>query len=222
MKRNQRLLFIFALLLTTGLATTSCDAPSKDVQIEVIEDVISYPQYPYADVTQGYYIKPNSEEAFQTLFPNTKSPFMLYVKPTSEDGLKALKATLKFTNPYVTDIHEIGDGGYFVTTNKYFESSLFYVSNSYQVSENKVPSNNPIYILPQIIVMMKNGKDISSVVKQFKTYLTLNNDKNVLGWYCLDCNLNNAYDVLKLAAIIHQLDDVEYADPNMTGGYSTY
>jgi hypothetical protein len=222
MKRNQRLLFIFALLLTTGLATTSCDAPSKDVQIEVIEDVVSYPQYPYADVTQGYYIKPNSEEAFQTLFPNTKSPFVLYVKLTSEDGLKALKATLKFTNPYVTDIHEIGDGGYFVTTNKYFESSLFYVSNSYQAYENVEPMRSPTFILPQISVKMKNGKDISTVVEQYKTYLTLDKDKEISGISVLDCNLNNAYDVLKLAAIIHQLDDVEWVAPDMTGGFSTY
>lgn len=222
MKRNQRLLFIFASLLTTGLASTSCDAPSKDVQIDIIEDVVSYPQYPYADVTQGYYIKPNGEEAFQTLFPNTKPPFVLYVKPMSEDGVKTLKSTLNFTNPFVTDIHEIGDGGYYVMTNKYFESSLFYVSNSYQASENVEPMRSPTFILPQILVKMKEGKDISTLIEQFKTYLTLNNDKNVLGWYSLDCNLNNAYDVLKLAAIIHQLDDVEYAEPNMTGGYSTY
>lgn len=222
MKKNQRLLLFFAALLTTSLATTSCDAPSKDLQIDVIEDVISFPKYPYTDVAQGYYIKPNGEEVFQTLFPNTKSPFTLYVRPTNEEGVKTLKSTLNFTNPFVTGIHEIGDGGYYVTTNKYFESSLFYVSNSYQVSENKVPSNNPIYILPQIIVMMKNGKDISSVVEQFKTYLTLNNDKDVLGTYVLDCKLNNAYDVMKLAAMIHQLDDVEWAEPNMTGGYSTH
>ena len=222
MKRNQRLIFIIATLLTAGLATTGCDSPAPEVKIDIIEDVYSFPQYPYADVTQGYYIKPNSEEAFQTLFPNTKSPFVLYVKPMSEDGLKALKATLNFTDPYVTDIHEIGDGGYFVTTNKYFESSLFYVSNSYQASENVEPMRNPTYILPQILVKMKDGKDISSVVEQFKTYLTLNNDKDVLGWYCLDCKLNNAYDVLKLTAIICQLEGVEWAEPNMTGGYSTH
>lgn len=222
MKRNQRLLLFFALLLTTGLATTSCDAPSKDLQIDVIEDVISFPKYPYTDVAQGYYIKPNGEEVFQTLFPNTKSPFTLYVRPTNEEGVKTLKSTLNFTNPFVTGIHEIGDGGYYVTTNKYFESSLFYVSNSYQASENVEPMRNPTYILPQILVKMKDGKDISSVVEQFKTYLTLNNDKDVLGWYCLDSNLNNAYDVLKLTAIIYQLDDVEWAEPNMTGSYLSH
>ena len=81
---------------------------------------------------------------------------------------------------------------------------------------------NPTYILPQILVKMKDGKDISSVVEQFKTYLTLNNDKDVLGWYCLDSNLNNAYDVLKLTAIIYQLDDVEWAEPNMTGSYLSH
>ena len=224
MKRNQRLLLFFATLLMTGLATTGCDAPSKDESITEVLDVVAYADYPYSG--EGYYVKQNGKDVFQRLFPNTKAPFRLYVKPFSEEGVKTLKLMKNFTNPYVTNIQESGDGSYYVTTTKYFESpqelGLFYVSNSYQISENADPMNNPTYILPQIIVKMKEGKDISTIIENYKSYVTLSGDKNSLGWYVLDCKLDNAFDVLQLAGIIYYHGNVEWAEPNMTGSYSTH
>jgi hypothetical protein len=224
MKKNVKTLCIFASLLTIGFAATSCDAPSKDESITEVLDVVAYADYPYSG--EGYYVKQNGKDVFQTLVPNTKSPFVLYVKPFTEEGVKTLKLMKNFTNPYVTDINEIGDGGYFVTTTKYFESpqelGLFYVSNGYQASESADPKNNPIYILPQIVVKMKEGKDISTIIENYKSYVTLSGDKSSLGSYVLDCKLDNAFDVLKLAGIIYYHGDVEWAEPNKFGGSSTH
>jgi hypothetical protein len=224
MKKNQRLILFFASLLMTGLVTTGCDAPTKDESITEVLDVIAYNDYPYSG--EGYYVHQNGEDVFQKLFPNTKAPFRLYVKPFSEEGVKTLEIMRNFTNPYVTNIQKNGDGSYIVTTTKYFESpqelGLFYVSNSYQISENADPMNNPTYILPQIIVKMKEGKDISTVIENYKTIVTLSGDNNSLGCSVLDCKLVNAFDVLELAEIIYYHGDVEWAEPNMTGSYSTH
>ena len=199
---------ILASLLSIGLAATSCDAPSKSESITEIVDVVAFKEYPYADVTQGQFI------------PNTTSPFVLYVKPTSEEGVKALKTMMKFSNAYVTEIHEIGDGAYLVSTKMYFEGpQYFYVSNSYQTSE----FTNPIFILPQITIKMKDGKDIATVAEKYKDYLTRNENYDLLeksGMYVFDCNLSNSYDVLVLASIVSQLDDVAWVEANSTGSYS--
>jgi hypothetical protein len=199
---------ILASLLSIGLAATSCDAPSKSESITEIVDVVAFKEYPYADVTQGQFI------------PNTTSPFVLYVKPTSEEGVKALKTMMKFSNAYVTEIHEIGDGAYLVSTKMYFEGpQYFYVSNSYQTSE----FTNPIFILPQITIKMKDGKNIATVAEKYKDYLTRNENYDLLeknGMYVFDCNLSNSYDVLVLASIVSQLDDVAWVEANSTGSYS--
>jgi hypothetical protein len=199
---------ILASLLSIGLAATSCDAPSKDETITEVVDVVAFKEYPYADVTQGQ------------LIPNTTSPFILYVKPTGEEGVKALKTMMKFSNAYVTEIHEVGDGAYLVSTKMYFEGpQYFYVSNSYQTSE----FTNPIFILPQITIKMKDGKDIATVAEKYKDYLTRNENYDLLeksGMYVFDCNLSNSYDVLVLASIVSQLDDVAWVEANSTGSYS--
>ena len=208
MKKNVSRFMILASLLSIGLAATSCDAPSKDETITEVVDVVAFKEYPYADVTQGQFI------------PNTTSPFVLYVKPTSEEGVKALKTMMKFSNAYVTEIHEVGDGAYLVSTKMYFEGpQYFYVSNSYQTSE----FTNPIFILPQITIKMKDGKDIATVAEKYKDYLTRNENYDLLeksGMYVFDCNLSNSYDVLVLASIVSQLDDVAWVEANSTGSYS--
>lgn len=208
MKKNVIRFLFFASLLTIGLAATSCDAPSKSESITEIVDVVAFKEYPYADVTQGQFI------------PNTTSPFVLYVKPTSEEGVKALKTMMKFSNAYVTEIHEVGDGAYLVSTKMYFEGpQYFYVSNSYQTSEN----TNPIFILPQITIKMKDGKDIATVAEKYKDYLTRSKNYDQFeksGMYVFDCKLSNSYDVLKLVSIISQLEDVAWAEANSTGSYS--
>jgi hypothetical protein len=208
MKKNVSRFLIFASLLSIGLAATSCDAPSKSESITEVVDVVAFKEYPYADVTQGQFI------------PNTTSPFVLYVKPTSEEGVKALKTMMKFSNAYVTEIHEVGDGAYLVSTKMYFEGpQYFYVSNSYQTSE----FTNPIFILPQITIKMKDGKDIATVAEKYKDYLTRNENYDLLeksGMYVFDCNLSNSYDVLVLASIVSQLDDVAWVEANSTGSYS--
>jgi hypothetical protein len=208
MKKNVSRFLIFASLLSIGLAATSCDAPSKSESITEIVDVVAFKEYPYADVTQGQFI------------PNTTSPFVLYVKPTSEEGVKALKTMMKFSNAYVTEIHEVGDGAYLVSTKMYFEGpQYFYVSNSYQTSE----FTNPIFILPQITIKMKDSKNIATVAEKYKDYLTRNENYDLLeknGMYVFDCNLSNSYDVLKLVSIIELLDDVAWVEANSTGSYS--
>ena len=127
---------------------------------------------------------------------------------------------MKFSNAYVTEIHEIGDGAYLVSTKMYFEGpQYFYVSNSYQTSE----FTNPIFILPQITIKMKDGKDIATVAEKYKDYLTRNENYDLLeksGMYVFDCNLSNSYDVLKLVSIIELLDDVAWVEANSTGSYS--
>ena len=212
MKKNVSRFLIFASLLSIGLAATSCDAPSKSESITEIVDVVAFKEYPYADVTQGQFI------------PNTTSPFVLYVKPTSEEGVKALKTMMKFSNAYVTEIHEVGDGAYLVSTKMYFEGpQYFYVSNSYQTSESANPLTHPIFILPQITIKMKDGKNIATVAEKYKDYLTRNENYDLLeksGMYVFDCKLSNSYDVLKLVSIISQLDDVAWVEANSTGSYS--
>jgi hypothetical protein len=211
MKKNLSRFLIFASLLSIGLAATSCDAPSKDETITEVVDVVAFKEYPYADVTQGQ------------LIPNTTSPFVLYVKPTGEEGVKTLKTMMNFSNAYVTEIHEIGDGGYLVSTKMYFEGpQYFYVSNSYQTSKTANPLTHPIFILPKITIKMKDGKNIATVAEKYKDYLTHNENYDLLeksGMYVFDCNLSNSYDVLVLASIVSQLDDVAWAEADSTGSH---
>ena len=220
MKKNVKTLCIFASLLTIGFAATSCDAPSKSESITEVLDIVAFNDYPYADVTQGHWYKQNGEDVFQKYIPNTQAPFVLYVKPLNEDGVKTLNSMVHISNAYVSTIQNQGNGGYIVTSRMYFESPLFYVSNGYRVSETPESNGYPIYILPQITVKMKEGMDIASIAEKYKDFMSPIETGSISATF--DCKLDNAYDILKLTSMIYQEDDVDWAEANTFGGSSTH
>lgn len=175
-----------------------------------------YHQYPDLNVKQGYW----TQDGFIELFPQNAPPYNLLVKWSDELGKKAIDYILE-KNPDVMTKEAYSEisNEYIITSNLYFESPYFYVSSYYKSSDMPTLDRYSIVVLPQIILTMKEGKSVESIMKDYADVLTLNNAIEDWGIYTFDCNLNTSQELLELNAEIYQRDDVEYSDFNTVGEY---
>jgi exoribonuclease II len=78
----------------------------------------------------------------------------------------------------------------------------------------------PIFMLPRIVVKMKNGGDVSAIIEKYKDKLTYNPNSQILsGLTIFESNVNNSNDLLMLVEEISKLEEVAWAEPDYSGGY---
>ena len=177
-----------------------------------------YTQVPGLNMKQGYW----TPDGFIELFPQSTAPYSLLVWWNDEQGKKAIDYILEKNSDVMTkEAYMDSENEYRITSNIYFESPYIYVSSYYKSSEWNRYS---IVVLPQIMLKMKDGKSVETVIKDYADIMTLNKEIELksLGLYSLylfDCNLKTSRALLELNADIFQRDDVEYSDFNTYGDY---
>lgn len=175
-----------------------------------------YNQYPDLNVKQGYW----TQDGFIELFPQGAPPYNLLVKWSDEQGKKAIDYILEKDQDVMTKESYIEtENEYIITSNQYFVSPCFYVSSYYKSSNIPTLDRYSVVVLPQIILTMKEGKSVESIMKDYADVLTLNSAIEELRIYTFDCNLNTSRALLELNAEIYQREDVEYSDFNTIGEY---
>ena len=223
MTKHFRLLFIVISLILATVFITGCDSDNEDNskrQTNILADVTFFSSLPYTSETLGYW----SEDSFIRFYPKATPPFSLLVITRNNEGKAALKKIADAEETAIEQIYQLNDSVYLVSSSLYFESPLFYVSNSYRTNEMEKDSY-PILILPKIIVKMKSGGDVSTIKEKYKNKLTYNPDSQTLlqlGVTIFDSNLGNSNDLLKLIEEIGQNENVAWAESDNLGGYYSF
>lgn len=233
MKKNIVLWMSLLALLTLAAGVCSCSSDDEDdetADAEIIKydqtyQISFYNRAPYSNSEQGYwYPGEDGKEVFCRLTPSTKAPYTLLVVPKGEKGFETINYLKQ--QDFISNVQELSSESekrYMLTSTMYFKCPYLYVSDSYMV-ENYESVGYAAFILPQIIVKMKPGYDISTVTELYKNGLTLTKTENFqqgTTLYYLDCNICNiksSYDMLRLTAEIYHLGMVEWAEANKYGG----
>ena len=227
----KKVTFLMNVLLTLGLFS-ACSSDSDVIPMGNGSDdemwssenydstyyqVKYYNQYPDLNVKQGYW----TQDGFIELFPQSVPPYNLLVKWNNEQGKMAIDYVLEKNKEVMTIESYIEiENEYIITSNLYFESPYFYVSSYYKSSDMPTLDRYDIVVLPRIILTMKEGKSVESIMKDYADVLTLNNAIEDWGIYTFDCDLNTSRALLELNTEINQRDDVESSGFNTVGKYT--
>ncbi len=229
MKKNVFLWMSVLALLTLAAGVCSCSSDDEDdetADAEIIKydqtyQISFYNRAPYSNSEQGYwYPGEDGRDVFCRLTPNTKVPYTLLVVPKGEKGMQAFDYLKQ--QDFISNVQELSSESeqrYLLTSTVYIKCPNLYVSDSYMV-ENYESVGHAAFILPQIVVKMKPGYDISTVTKLYKDVLTLTKTENFqqgTTLYYFDCNIKSSYDMLKLTAEIYHQDEVEWAEVDKYG-----
>ena len=200
--------FVTFLLLTT----IGCSSDNDErVEYDSGNDVSFYDKIPNMSEELGYWYY----DKFIELVPQSESPFRLLVVCPDVKGKTALKSIAAKGDGIVFDEVQLDKNGMcYVETNKYFESSNFYVSASYKPMTSSDDQYN-IQILPLILVKPMEGKDCQGILNAYSGLLTLDEVKDKIGF--LACHVKSSSEVLRMASEINSRDDVDWAEPNKIG-----
>jgi len=183
-----------------------------------IYQITYYNQYPDLNIKQGYWIQNN----FLELIPQSMPPYSLLVWWNDEQGKKAIDYILEKNPDVMTkEAYSNRSNEYRITSDIYFESPYIYVSSYYKTSEWNLYD---IVVLPQIMLKMKDGKSVETIIRDYADKLTLNKEIEQeslapYGLYLFDCNVKTSRALLELNVEIYQRDDVESSDFNTYGEY---
>ena len=227
----KKVTFLMVMLLAIGLSS-ACSSDDEvagmdngsgfemmgEEDFDSVYQVKYYAQNPGLNIKQGYWT-PNG---FIELFPQNTAPYSLLVWWNDEQGKKAIDYILeKNTDVMTKEAYSNRSNEYRITSDIYFESPYIYVSSYYKTSEW---NSYNIVVLPQIMLKMKDGKSVETIIRDYAGILTLNEEIELksLGPYSLyvfDCNVKTSRALLELNVEIYQRDDVEYSDFNTYGEY---
>ena len=225
----KKVTIMMSMLLTIGLysACSSDDEMmgtdhSSDLEMQDEEsndstyDVRFFAQNPDLEMKQGYW----TQNGFIELIPQSKPPYNLLVRWGDKQGKKVIDQILE-DNPNIMtkESYVESENEYRITSNLYFESPCFYVSTYYKSSESPTIDQYNIAVLPQIILTMKEGNNVESIMNDYADVLTVKHAIEDWGIYTFECNLKTSRAVLELIAEIYQRDDVESSDFNTYGEY---
>ena len=105
---------------------------------------------------------------------------------------------------------------YMISENSFFVSSKSNLLGNDYISELYYESKgNPIFVLPRIILALKDNAHIMDVIKGYTGILTLDSNQRLKGMLTLTCNLSSAQDVLNVIAELEICDEVEWCEPDM-------
>ena len=208
----KKILLLMGLLLSLGLfCACSDDDELETASYDPTYKVSYYNHDPGLNVKQGYWV----DDGFIEMIPQDKPPYYILVKWSDEKGKEAIDYILEKNPGVVSKTAEMPNNEYRITTSKYFESPYFFVSSTYNANEH-YPGT---LVLPQIIIKMKDGKDVKTIEELYASVLALEKQQNLKDTFIFNCNLKTSRDVLRLAVEISQHDHVQWAEPNMYGWY---
>lgn len=190
-----------------GMGNGSDFGMMGEEDFDSVYQVKYYTQDPGLNIKQGYW----TQNGFIELFPQSMPPYSLLVWWNDEQGKKAIDYILEKNPDVMTkEAYSNRSNEYRITSDIYFESPYFYVSSYYKTSEW---NSYNIVVLPQIMLKMKDGKSVETIIRDYAGILTLNEE------YVFDCNVKTSRALLELNVEIYQRDDVEYSDFNTYGEY---
>ncbi|MBO7129254.1 MAG: hypothetical protein J6W05_05730 [Prevotella sp.] len=150
-------------------------------------------------------------QAYSNMTPNTQAPYRLFVMPNDEEGKAIIRQLAEdkdmiIGSPEPFSYYTI-EGGYFITSKKYFENPHLYVSVNYMM-EGMESMGYVVHVAPFITIKMKEGHDINTIKEKYNlTYVhTTGNDM----WYDYRCYVNNVEQVMSLAEEIQNEESVEW------------
>ena len=200
-----------------GMGNGSDFEMMSEEDFDSVYQVKYYAQNPGLNMKQGHW----TENGFIELFPQNTPPYNLLVRWSDDQGKKAIDYILEKNPDVMTKEAYSETSEYRITSDIYFESPYIYVSSYYKTSEW---NRYGIVVLPQIMLKMKDGKSVETIIRDYAGILTPNQEIELkaLGPYSIyvfDCNLKTSRALLELNAEIFQRDDVEYSDFNTYGEY---
>ena len=154
----------------------------------------------------GYHYEGN----FIQLIPDTAE--LYYIQARNQESIKYLKERADVAQCHdnsKSEVYMISEDVFFVST----KSGLLetdYISVLFRDTKG-----NPYYVLPRIVLVLKDNAHIADVVKGFDGILSTDSVQELRGMITLTCNLNSAQEVLKVVAELDGRKEVEWCEPDM-------
>lgn len=150
------------------------------------------------------------------LTPDTVNS-QFYVHPRNIGSKQYLEKIANLENPQ--NNHKV----YMISENAFFVSSKSNLQENDYLSELFYDSkHNPYYVLPRIILALKDNANIGDILKRYTGILILDSPQRLKGMMTLSCNLSSAQDVLKVVAELNTCDEVKWCEPDMICKWETY
>lgn len=154
----------------------------------------------------GYFYGDN----FIQLSPTKEKRF--FVQARNSETKKILQNEAAETSRPGKDAMEV----YQISENRFFVSSTTNLKDDDYISEEYVDTKGtPYYILPQIVLAIKDGAFIDDIIKSYSEYLTLDARQRLKGMVILNCCYTSARDILNTTLELKNNKSVEWAEPNM-------
>ena len=215
---NKKILLWVIPLLTLAVGMNSCNK-------EEVESYDSDYQVSFYAHDPGLKMKLGKwyEGKFHEYTSPSEPPYLLLVQWNDNKGKEAIDYLLEKNPDIISKLgHYETENVYWISSEKYFESPYFFVSSSYKSTEHETLDSYDMFVLPQIVLQMKDGKSVEAIKKEYGDRMTLDDNQILKGMFLFNCKLTTSRDVLKLASEIHQRDDVEWAEPNAYSNWSTF
>ena len=140
------------------------------------------------------------------LYPSNSSLF--FVQTKNAEQVMKIKEKLANNKNSANIIATLSENAIIVNSKSLGKGS--YVSDIYQDKEGL-----KLIMLPRFAIKMKNGHDIEEVLSLYGKRLVF--DQKEINVYKVDCNVDNAEEVLALNTEINLLESVEWCEPMMIG-----
>ena len=144
--------------------------------------------------------------AFLELYSTDSSLF--FVQTKNKEQMMKLKEKVSKTKDGSKIIATLAENAVIVNSKSLGAGN--YISEIYQDKEGL-----KLIMLPRFAIKMKSGHDIEEVLLLFRERLSL--DKKAINVYKVDCDVDNAEDVLAINSEINMLESVEWCEPMMIG-----
>ena len=157
------------------------------------------------------------ESKYIQLTPRKTGPY--YVQTRNPDSKKYLEkvANMEYS------LHNSDSKVYMISDNSFFVTSKYNLLENDYTSEIFYDSKgNPYYVLPRIILALKENAHISDLIKRYSGILVLDSIQKLKGMTTLICNVPTAQNVLTVVAELDTYDEVEWCEPDMICKWKTY
>ena len=151
------------------------------------------------------------------LTPNTSEPYYVLINNVKSKEFLDLISNLEFhQNDSNREVYMISDNSFFVSSKPNFGGNN-YISEMFQDSKG-----NPYYVLPRIILSLKDNANISNIIKRFTGILQIDSIQRLKGMITLTCYLSSAKDVLRVVGELDSFEEVEWCEPDMICKWETH
>ncbi|MBR1462508.1 MAG: S8 family peptidase [Prevotella sp.] len=157
----------------------------------------------------GYYLKGEFISLTPDMIP------ACYVQAKDANAADAVKKQLSRTgDSELASINAISSQQFYIKGNIKIEHEGIYKSIFYKIADK-----GGYVVKPRISVGLKKGADIKDILKE---YPELSIAKILNTHYRLHCNVRYSDDVLKLSMELSKKEEVEWCEPVLNGGISTF